>query len=383
MNSKFDDIAPLYDYEVQQTLKELTLDPGFVQAVQYIFPKVEWDAFVEELHKFETKFEFQSKIISPFVWSIVGKTASSAKAEGFENIDNKHQYLYLSNHRDIVLDAGLLNILLHEKGFNTTEIAIGDNLLVYPWIRKLVRLNKSFIVQRGVSVRQMMEVSKHLSEYIHYAITEKKESVWLAQREGRAKDSNDRTQGSLLKMLSLAPEGGNLIDNLKELNIIPLSISYEYDPCDFLKAQEFQLKRDNPEYKKTQRDDLINMQTGLMGFKGNIHFQFGHQINHELDKLREIERKQQIEAVAKCIDNEIHKNYKIYPCNYIAYDLLENTDRFKEKYTQIEVDNFKEYLLKQIDKIKIENKDTDFLWNSMLVMYSYTLKNHLVAIGEE
>jgi len=381
MNSEFDDIAPIYDHEVNSVLKELINDPWFTQAVKYIFPQMEWEAFSRELLTYQTKFEFQSKIISPFVWSIVNKTATSAKADGFDNINKKNQYLYLSNHRDIVLDAGLLNIILHEKGYNTTEIAIGDNLLVYPWIRKLVRLNKSFIVQRGVSVRQMLEVSKHLSEYIHYAIKEKKESVWLAQREGRAKDSNDRTQGSLLKMLSLAPDGGSFIENLKELNIIPLSLSYEYDPCDYLKAQEFQLKRDNPDYKKTQKDDLINMETGLLGFKGNIHFQFGQQINSELDKLKDVDRKKQVEAVANCIDTEIHKNYKIYPCNYIAYDLLENTDRFKDKYTQEEVDGFREYLSKQIDKIKIANKDHDFLWHNMLIMYSYTLKNHLTAMG--
>lgn len=382
MGSKFDDIAPIHDHEVKDALKELVNDPWFTQAVKFIFSSMDWDTFSEQLLKIDTKFEFQSKIISPFIWSVVDKTATSSNIDGFENMDINKQYLYLSNHRDIVLDAGLLNIMLHKQGFNTTEIAIGDNLLVYPWIRTLVRLNKSFIVQRGVSVRQMLEVSRHLSEYIHYAIREKKESIWLAQREGRAKDSNDRTQGSLLKMLSLAPEDANFIDSLKELNIIPLSISYEYDPCDYLKAQEFQLKRDNPEYKKTQRDDLTNMETGLMGFKGNIHFQFGKQINEELELLRGADRKQQVELAANCIDAEIHKNYKIYPCNYIAYDLLENTNRFKDKYTQEEEIAFKEYVTKQLGKIQIPDKDNDFLWHNMLIMYSYTLKNHLIAKGQ-
>lgn len=383
MNPKFDDIAPLYDFEVQQTMKELVVDPGFINAVKYIFPDMDWDSFTSRLLNFDTKFDFQANIISPFVWGMAGRTSTSVNSDGYENIDKEKQYLYLSNHRDIILDAGLLNIILHDKGFNTTEIAIGDNLLVFPWIKKLVRLNKSFIVQRGVSVRQMLEVSKHLAEYIHYAIVEKKESIWLAQREGRAKDSNDRTQGSLLKMLSLAPEKANFIDSLKELNIIPLSISYEYDPCDYLKAREFQLKRDNPEYKKSQKDDLVNMETGLLGFKGHIHFQFGKQINNELEKFRDADKKQQVDMAAHCIDTEIHKNYKIYPCNYIAYDLLENTDRFKDHYTGEDQSNFKKYLNKQIDKIILENKDFDFLWHNMLIMYSYTLKNHIIAKGEE
>jgi len=384
MSSKFDDIAPLYDEDVASTIQELLVDPGFINAARYILPeKMSWDDFSTEMSKFASKFEFQANIISPFIWAIALKTSSGITLGGVEKISKDNQYLYLSNHRDIILDAGILNISLHKYGFNTTEIAIGDNLLVYPWIKKLVRLNKSFIVQRGVSVRQMLEVSKKLSEYIHYAQSHKKESVWLAQREGRAKDSNDRTQESLLKMLALAPEDGTFIDNIKELNIIPLSISYEYDPCDFLKAQEFQLKRDNPEYKKTQKDDLINMETGLLGFKGIIHFQFGDQINDRLDEIKnEVDRKGQVGAAARCIDKEIHLHYKIYPCNYIAFDLLNNTDRFASMYNTEQSEQFKSYLNKQIDKIKIPDKDYDFLWMNMLKMYSNTLKNQLDAKGE-
>ncbi|NDW17467.1 hypothetical protein D0T53_00885 [Dysgonomonas sp. 216] len=383
MNSKFDDIAPVLDDEVADTIQELLVDEGFMHAAKYILPAgMSWDDFTAEISKYRTKFEFQANMISPFIWAVAMKTASSIDCGGLEKVDKDKQYLFLSNHRDIILDAGLLNILLHQHGYNTTEIAIGDNLFVYPWIKKLVRLNKSFVVQRGVSVRQMLEVSKHLSEYIHYAQSYKKESIWLAQREGRAKDSNDRTQESLLKMLALAPEGGAFIDNIKELNILPLSISYEYDPCDFLKAQEFQLKRDNPEYKKTQKDDLVNMETGLLGFKGNIFFQFGDPIGDRLDPIKDIERKAQVGAVARCVDKEIHSNYKIFPCNYIAFDLLESATRFTDKYTTQQVEDFKAYLNKQIDKVRIPNKDCDFLWTKMLEMYSNTLKNKLVALEE-
>ena len=383
MNSKFDDIAPLLDKDVSSTIQELLVDPGFIHAVKYVLQDVNWDDFSAEMSSYKSKFDFQSRMISPFVWSIARKTSSAIDDSGIEKIDRAKQYLYLSNHRDIVLDAGIMNIILHEKGLSTTEIAIGDNLFVFPWIEKLVRLNKSFVVRRGVSVRQMLEVSRHLSDYIHYAITEKKESVWLAQREGRAKDSNDRTQESLLKMLALSPSDGTFIDNLIELNIKPLSISYEYDPCDYLKAQEFQLKRDDPEYKKTQRDDLLNMETGLLGFKGNIHFRFGDGINDKLAKIKEtVERKQQVSAAAQCIDKEIHLNYIIYPCNYIAYDLLNGNKRFGRMYNDAQVNAFKDYLNKQIDKINIENKDIDYLMSKMLVMYSNTLKNQLDAKGE-
>ena len=215
------------------------------------------------------------------------RVSSGIKSENWENIDRSVEHLFLSNHRDIVFDAGLFNILRHEQGLETTEIAIGDNLLIHPWIDKLVRLNKSFLVRRGLSVKERLVASKHMSEYIHYAINEKKESVWIAQREGRAKNSDDRTQDSLLKMLALYPDNKPFLESLREMNLIPLSISYEYDPCDYLKAKEFQLKRDNPEYKKSPQDDLINMQTGVMGFKGKVKYHIAGCINNELDKIAE------------------------------------------------------------------------------------------------
>lgn len=380
-DNKFVDIAPLEDKDVKQAIQELLVDPGFMYAVKYIIPDINWEEFSSEMLKYNTKFDFQSKIIAPTVWALANKTSSGITSSGWENID-ENSHLIISNHRDIILDAGLLNIMRNEKGLTTTEIAIGDNLLIHPWIEKLVRLNKSFLVKRGVSVRQMLEVSSHMSEYIHHVINDKKESVWLAQREGRAKDSNDRTQESVLKMLALSAPSGEFTERIKSLNILPLSISYEYDPCDYLKAMEFQLKRDNPEYKKAQIDDLRNMEIGLLGFKGRIHFRFGKEINDKLDSIESLEKKERTSAVARIIDREIHLNYEFYPCNYIANDLLVNSDQYKEYYTDQQEADFKEYLAKQIDKIKLENKDIPFLRTKILEMYSNTLKNYLIAKGE-
>lgn len=382
MSSKFDDIAPLYDHEVKQAIAELLVDPGFKHAVTYIMPDIDWDEFSSEMSKYTTKKEFQTQMIYPVVSVLGSKVTTSIKGDKWERIDSSVQHLFLSNHRDIVLDAGLLNILRYGQGFDTTEIAIGDNLLIHPWIDKLVRLNKSFIVKRGVSIREQLTASKHLSEYIHYNISEKGQSIWIAQREGRAKNSDDRTQDSLLKMLALYPEDKSFIESLKELNLMPLSISYEYDPCDYLKAKEFQLKRDNPEYKKTQRDDLLNMEIGILGQKGNVVFRFGNCINDELDKITEPDKRLQPEIAAKIIDKEIHSNYEIFAVNYIAHDLLNNERRFADKYSDEEVNGFKSYLTKQIGKIDIENRDEDFLWSKLLEMYSNTLKNHLIAIGQ-
>lgn len=382
MSSKFDDIAPLYDYEVEQAIQDILIDPGFQHAVKYIMPEIDWSEFSAEMSKYKTKKQFQTAMIYPVVKALGMRVSSSIKSENWENIDRSVEHLYLSNHRDIVLDAGLFNILRHEQGLETTEIAIGDNLLIHPWIDKLVRLNKSFLVRRGLTVKERLVASKHMSEYIHYAINEKKESVWIAQREGRAKNSDDRTQDSLLKMLALYPDSKSFLESLREMNLIPLSISYEYDPCDYLKAKEFQQKRDDPEFKKSQRDDLLNMEIGILGKKGNVMFRLGKCINPELDKITEPDKRIQAELAAKIIDKEIHSNYEIFPCNYIAYDLFYKTDRFNDKYTKEQSDDLKAYLEKQITKIDLDYIDHDFVLEKMLEMYSYTLKNYLEATGQ-
>lgn len=380
MDSKFDDIRPLYDSEVENAIKEILVDPGFQNAVRYIIPDVNWDEFSAAMSSYRTKKEFQSKMIYPVVKALGMRVANNIKGDNWEIIDRSVQHLFLSNHRDIVLDAGLLNILRHEQGFDTTEIAIGDNLLINNWIDKLVRINKSFLVRRGLSIRERLVASKHMSEYIHYTINEKNESVWIAQREGRAKNSDDRTQDSLLKMLALYPEDKSFLESLKELNLIPLSISYEYDPTDYLKAKEFQQRRDDPEFKKTQRDDLLNMEIGILGYKGNVVFRFGKCINPELEKITEPDKRLQPELAAKIIDKEIHSNYEIFPCNYIAYDLYNGESMFDDKYTEEQVETFKAYLEKQIQKIDLDYIDHDFIWEKMLEMYSNTLKNYLAAI---
>ncbi|MDH6308443.1 hypothetical protein M2451_000754 [Dysgonomonas sp. PFB1-18] len=379
MDSRFDDIAPLYDHEVEQAIQEILVDPGFQHAVKYVIPDIDWNDFSAEMSTYKTKEEFQAKMIYPVVSMLGARVSTSIKGDNWDNIDKSVEHLFLSNHRDIVLDAGLLNILRHKEGFKTTEIAIGDNLLIHSWIDKLVRLNKSFIVRRGLSIKERLIASKHLSEYIHYAIATKKESVWVAQREGRAKNSDDRTQDSLLKMLALYPDDKPFLESLKELNLIPLSISYEYDPCDYLKAKEFQQKRDDPDFKKSQRDDLLNMEIGILGQKGNVVFRFGKCINPDLEKITEPDKRLQPELAAKIIDKEIHSNYEIFPCNYMAHDMRNNETRFADKYTAGQLEDFKIYLDKQIKKIDLDYIDYDFVWEKMLEMYSNTLKNYLEA----
>jgi 1-acyl-sn-glycerol-3-phosphate acyltransferase len=380
-NHEFDDIRPLYDEEIPVVISELLEDPEFKRVVYFILPDIDWEAFKMTMRSYKTKGAFQRDIVCRTVKDLMSKTTTSVTLGGLENLEKGKAYTFISNHRDIVLDSGILCILLLDAGLDTVEIAIGNNLLINPWIEKFVRLNKSFIVQRGVSVRQMLEVSTKLSRYIHHTIKDKNQSVWIAQREGRSKDSSDNTQESLLKMLSLA--GDNFLTGIRNVNILPLSISYEYDPCDYLKAREFQLKRDDPEYKKSPLDDLINMETGLFGHKGRVHFQIGHPINPELAKIDpHSEKQEQTAAVATLIDTEIHRNYSFYPGNYIAYDRLIRSTRFESRYSDEDVKRFDNYLQKKLNAIKLVEKDVPFLTEKILEMYANPLKNHLLVVGE-
>lgn len=376
----FDDIRPLNNDEVKDAIEALIANEDFERAFRYIKPDVNWKEFSETMRSFKTKEDFKSKLAYEAVMMVANKTTFSLTISGRSRLPkDKQPCTFISNHRDIVLDASFLNVMLYDVGYGMTQVAIGDNLMIRPWIETLVRLNNSFIVKRGVSVRQMLDVSRTLSAYIRHTINETKESIWIAQREGRAKDSNDRTQDSVLKMLAMGGEG-DLIDRLMEMNIAPLAISYEYDPCDFLKAQEFQLKRDIEGYKKTTQDDLISMQTGLFGYKGKVHFQTAPCINDKLEQLdRSLPKQELFSGISACIDRRIHGNYRIYSGNYVAYDWLNNTSEFADHYTSEEKQRFVTYIEQQLGKIKIPNKDEDFLRGKLLLMYANPLVNYLAA----
>ena len=374
----FEDIRPLNQDEVQSAIEELLASDEFRSAIRYIKPNLNWDEFAATMWACKTKEQFKSTLGYEAVMTVAQKTTFSLTVSGRSRLpEGKPACTFISNHRDIVLDASFLNLILFDVGYGLTQVAIGDNLLIRPWIETFVRLNNSFIVKRGVSVRQMLEVSYTLSAYIHHTIKETKESIWIAQREGRAKDSNDRTQPSVLKMLNMAG-GKDILSNLASLNIVPVSISYEYDPCDYLKAKEFQLKRDNPDYHKTQQDDLLNMETGILGNKGRVHFTIGNRINDRLAELDPDKDKNELFVeVAGIIDKEIYTHYRFYPCNYVAYDLLHGTRRFSDHYGLKDKKEFEAYLQGQLDKIDIPHKDEAFLRRKILEMYANPLVNNL------
>lgn len=379
--AEFDEIRPYSPEELPAVFEELIADSAFRSVIEKVMPGIPFEMIAMKMRQCKTNLEFQKAFCYPFLHDLVSKCSDGMSIDCAAIQGDAFPHTFITNHRDIVLDSALLSVLLVDNGQNTVEIAIGDNLLIFPWIKKLVRINKSFIVQRALTMRQMLEASARMSRYMHLAINEKKENIWIAQREGRAKDSDDRTQDSVLKMMAMGGEG-SIVERLKDLNITPAAISYEYDPCDYLKAKEYQQKRDNPDFKKSREDDLLNMQTGIFGRKGKIHFQLTSCINDKLDNLDPAMPKTEVfTAISAMIDEQIHANYRFYPGNYVAYDWLTGENRFADKYTAEDRNIFEQYINGQLAKIDLPNKDEGFLREKMLVMYANPVKNYLKTMG--
>ena len=379
--AEYDEIRPYLPEELPQVFEELIADPEFQTAMGYAFQGMPFEQIAAAMRASKTNLEFQKALVYPFIKGVIQKL-SSGITMSYDNKEHMAKSLCISNHRDIIMDSAFLCIVFVETVGNTVEIAIGDNLLIRPWIKKLVRVNRSFIVQRSASIREMLASSKRLSSYIHYTITERNQPIWIAQREGRAKDSNDRTQEGLIKMFSMY-SGGDIIDALKVLNIAPTTISYEYDPCDYLKAKEFQQKRDNPEWKKSPMDDLINMKAGMFGYKGGIHYHIADCINEEIDAIdRSLGKNEKTAAVARIIDKHIHSNYKFWAINYYFYELLTGDTRFADKYTAEEKAKLDAYLQGQIAKVDLPNRDDEFCRTKILEMYANPVINYLKATEE-
>lgn len=375
---EFDEIRPYEPEEMKQAFEDLLNDRQFNVVMKGFapwLPKSMRNGLLRlAFTGVKTPLDFQKRFMKPVVNYIIRKHTDGCSFDD-QSLERRvdERATFVSNHRDIVLDSAFLDVKLVETGYPTTvEIGIGDNLLIYPWIKRLVRMNKAFTVRRGLSLRETLAASQLMSRYIHFAVTQKKENIWIAQREGRAKDSNDRTQDAVLKMLAM---GGDL----KELNIVPLTISYEYDPCDYLKAQEFQQKRDNPAFKKSRQDDLDNMKTGIFGYKGRVVYRTAAPVNTWIDSLADLPKSDFFKAVAERMDKEIHKGYELFPCNYIALDELNGNQAYSTHYTAADKQRFEAYLSGQLAKIQLPNKDDAFLRERILTMYANPVRNKLVA----
>ncbi len=377
---EFDTIRPWEPEDLPEVYDRLIANGQFQKVLAFLYPQVPFEMIVQKLKACKTNLDFQKAFCYDFVHGVLKKAGKGCEMDS-SAIDNTRNYTFISNHRDIVFDSAILDVMLIDNGFQTTcEIAIGDNLLSLPWVKDLVRVNKAFIVERALGMREMLKASKRLSDYMHFAIKEKKENIWIAQREGRAKDSDDRTQKGILQMMSMGGEG-SITERLKQLHLVPLSISYEYDPCDYLKAAEYQLKRDVEGWKKGPTDDLVSMQTGIFGYKGHVHYHAAPCLDEYLDSLDPETPKQDIyNKVAAYIDRQIHANYRLYPGNYVALDLLEGTETHASQYSEEQKATFLKYLEGQLAKIDVPHKDEAYLKERMLTMYANPVRNYLATL---
>ncbi len=380
----YTEIAPYDDSQFAERVAEMVKEPGFEHAVRWVLPDVDYEQFVSLLRSTRTKKDFQINIMQKFLEELEAHTSAGITMSGLENVKPELSYAFVSNHRDIVLDASFINLCFLRHGMRTSEVAIGDNLLIYDWITHLVKLNGSFIVKRNLPARQALEGAKQLSAYIHYAITGKHESIWIAQRQGRAKDSSDHTQESVIKMLALGGQR-SVSERLAELNIFPVSISYEYDPNDYLKTREYLLKHRDPDFKKSQHDDLFSMETGLMGYKGRVHIAFSSCISSLIESISADTDKQEVyRRVCHSIDCGIHGGYKIFPINYVSYDRAFDSDMYSDRYSSEEAAKVTAYIEGQLDKIDVPDitvQERNFMRTYMYTMYANPLRNKLIAAG--
>ena len=375
---KFDAIRPFYDTEINDGIKSSVNHPFMKSMMNFCFPDTDDEIWKDQLKRTYSIRDFQCNFIYHGVQQVIQNSSEGLSTSGFEKLEKNTSYLYISNHRDIILDTCLLNNCLFEHGLVMTASAIGDNLVKRDFMRTLAKLNRNFLVQRGLTPRELLQSSKLLSEFIGQLLHRENRSVWIAQREGRTKDGNDATNPGVLKMLGMGNGNEKMTDYLKKLKIVPVSISYEYDPTDALKMPQLLAETNNEIYVKHKNEDFVNLISGVVGQKKHIHIHIGDVIDTEIDKIAsEVDNhNKQILALAEVMDQSILKNYKLWPTNYIAYDILYKTERFADLYTETEKNLFVRRFEMRVDK------DNPVAVEGFLNMYANPVINKFLHSNE-
>ena len=349
---KYDAIRPFYDAEINDGIRSSINHPMMKALMNFTFPEMPDEVWKEQLLKTHSIRDFQCNFIYQSVQRVLAKSSDGLTTSGFEKLEKNEAYLFISNHRDIILDTSLLNASLFSHGLVMTASAIGDNLVKKSFLLTLSKLNRNFLVQRGLSPREMLQSSKLMSEYIGQLLLRENRSVWIAQREGRTKDGNDATHPGVLKMLSMGSDEENLMEYFKKIKVVPVSISYEYDPTDALKMPQLMAEAKNEIYIKEKNEDFMTLLSGIMGQKKGIHIHIGDVLQDELELIAKDNdnSNKQIQALAQVIDDSILKNYKLWPTNYIAFDILNQSNQFSAFYTENEKQLFERRLDLKIDQ---------------------------------
>lgn len=375
--SEFNDIRPYHDSEVSAVMDRLAANPTFTEVMQYVFPEMTAADVQAMVKKVNTVDEFQKEIAHPSMRKLIDSTSTSVSVSGLENLDKDRSYLFISNHRDIILDSALLNIFLLENGFRTTQTAIGSNLLTSPLVTDLTKLNKNFLVIRNAGGREFYENSLRLSNYISTNIKDNLSSIWIAQREGRTKDGLDKTQPGLLKMLSISCDDP-LRHCFRDLHVTPIAISYEHDPCDVLKIPELKAVSREEKYEKSPDEDFRSILTGLTGHKGRVQLNIGKTLDTELEALSAYPGlNDKLRVLGEIIDQQIFQLYKLWPTNHMAYDLLQGDESYREEHDGMKLNAFKSDAKARLRKAGL-NTEEDYEW--LLKMYANPVKNHLSVV---
>jgi hypothetical protein len=352
----FEDVRPYHASEVPEVIDRLLKNPSTFKMMNYIYPQLNWDDIEEMMREIKSPEDFQAEVSAPAFKVIAQRTTNGLTFTNMDRIEKDQAYLFLSNHRDIILDSALLNVSLLEKGYQTTQIAIGDNLLQNSVIEDLVRLNKSFIVHRNINPKEFLFFSKRLSHYIRKTVCEDNTSVWIAHKEGRSKDGDDRTASGLLKML-ISSTKLEIEVALRGLNIVPTVVSYEYDPCDIYKANELILTKEQGLYEKSKGEDYKSAMKGITGHKGRVNIAVGRVLDHDLDQLQGFKNKnEKLRVLSNEIDRRMHLLYKLWPSNYIAYDVLMGESTYSDEYSRIQKITFRNYIRGRVLKLALARK---------------------------
>ena len=370
---KFDAIRPFYETEVNEALQSVIPHPMMKALMNFTFPEMDDEVWKAQLKKTHSIRDFQCNFIYHTVQRILENSSDGLTTSGFEHLEKNNSYLFISNHRDILLDTTLLNAALFQNGHLMTASAIGDNLVKKSFIKTLARLNRNFLVLRGLSPREMLQSSKLLSEYMGQLLLHENRSVWIAQREGRTKDGNDETNPGVLKMIGMASDEADVMQYFKKLKIVPVSISYEYDPTDVLKMPQLLAEANNEVYVKSKNEDLNTILSGVMGQKKRIHLHIGKVLDTEMDQIvaENDSSNKQIQALAQKIDDAVLSNYKLWPTNFIAYDIVHKTSTYSHRYTESEKSLFERRLEMRI------GLDNPIALEGFLAMYANPVVNKL------
>jgi len=376
MNTKFDDIRPYIDAEIPEAMNRIADSELLPGIAKFVFPDKELSEVQQLLRSFTNIHDFQVGVMYAFNQQVISRSIDKFTYSGTERLDPEKSYLFISNHRDIVLDSSLLQLVLHLEGFRTTEITFGSNLMSSQLIIDIGRSNKMFKVMRGENPRDFYKSSLHLSEYIRHTITGKNESIWIAQRSGRTKDGNDATDQGILKMFCMSG-GKDAVQALHSLNIVPVAISYQFEPCDFFKTRELYLSRNGAKYIKEKNEDINSVLTGITQFKGNVHISICEPLQQEELQSLATEKSANdfFKNAANLIDRRIYSNYKLYDTNYIAHDLRSKTDAYASHYTPESKEQFVQRYQKILDKF--ENADKEIVGKIFLGIYANSV-DHVV-----